>query len=41
MPNLPYLVTVAQQCLRGGDKWPLTIYERGHVYGQIGDTPWV
>ena len=43
MPNLPYLVTMAQQCLRseGVGSWPLTIYERGHVYGQIGNTPWM
>ena len=29
MPNLPYLVTMAQQCLRseGAGPWPLTIYE--------------
>jgi len=29
MPNLPYLVTMAQQCLRSEGKgpWPLTIYE--------------
>lgn len=32
MPNLPYLVAMAQQCLRGSDSskaWPLTIYENG------------
>lgn len=32
MPNLPYLVAMARQCLRGGDTtatWPLTIYENG------------
>ncbi len=31
MPNLPYLVAMARQCLRGVDvgSWPLTIYEAG------------
>jgi hypothetical protein len=29
MPNLPYLVAMARQCLRGegAGSWPLTIYE--------------
>ena len=31
MPNLPYLVAMARQCLRGegGATWPLTVYENG------------
>ncbi len=31
MPNLPYLVAMARQCLRGEGTgaWPLTIYENG------------
>ena len=32
MPNLPYIVAMARQCLRGGDTtktWPLTVYENG------------
>lgn len=31
MPNLPYLVAMARQCLRGEDEaaWPLTVYEAG------------
>lgn len=31
MPNLPYLVAMARQCLRGEGEaaWPLTIYEAG------------
>lgn len=31
MPNLPWLVTMARQCLRGEDEaaWPLTVYEAG------------
>lgn len=31
MPNLPYLVAMARQCLRGegGAAWPLTVYENG------------
>lgn len=31
MPNLPYLVAMARQCLRseGAGSWPLTIYEAG------------
>lgn len=31
MPNLPYLVAMARQCLRGegAGSWPLTVYENG------------
>lgn len=31
MPNLPYLVAMARQCLRGegASAWPLTVYENG------------
>lgn len=31
MPNLPYLIAMARQCLRGDDTatWPLTVYEAG------------
>ncbi len=31
MPNIPYLVAMARQCLRGegGATWPLTVYENG------------
>ena len=31
MPNLPWLVAMARQCLRGEDAaaWPLTVYEAG------------